>query len=224
MGCGIGDVDNDGYLDVYLGTGAPSYESIMPNILLRNDAGRRFQDVTFSARVGHLQKGHGIAFADFDNDGDQEIFAQLGGAFPGDAFGDALFLNPGNDHRCLKVELVGTKSNRAGVGARLAVEFEEDGQQRTIHRAVGAITSFGSLPSRQELGLGRATSIRRLTIDWPTTGQRQTFRDVPLDACVRVVEGQPQLEVRNLPSFQFPLPDADTITPALGVEHVNARP
>ncbi len=83
MGANFGDIDNDGWLDVYLATGDPDFETLMPNVMLRNDGGRRFRDVTTSAGVGHLQKGHGVAFADLDHDGDQDLYHQLGGFFPG---------------------------------------------------------------------------------------------------------------------------------------------
>src|SRR5690606_28260441 len=59
MGANFGDFDNDGWLDVYLGTGDPNYEALMPNIALRNNLGMRFQDITQSSGLGHLQKGHG---------------------------------------------------------------------------------------------------------------------------------------------------------------------
>ena len=95
MGANFGDIDNDGFLDVYLGTGAPSFGSLIPNILLRNDAGRRFDDVTDATGTGHLQKGHGIAFADLDRDGDEDIVLNAGGAVPGDRYDDAVFENPG---------------------------------------------------------------------------------------------------------------------------------
>ena len=61
MGANFGDLDNDGYLDIYLTTGQPDYAALMPNVMLRNDNGKRFQDVTTSGGFGHLQKGHGVA-------------------------------------------------------------------------------------------------------------------------------------------------------------------
>ena len=74
----------------YLGTGFPTYDALAPNIAYRNNDGKSFTDVTFSAGLGHLHKGHGIAFGDLDRDGDQDIFAQIGGFFPGDRFQNAL--------------------------------------------------------------------------------------------------------------------------------------
>ena len=57
-------------------------------------------------------KGHGVVFADLDNDGDQDVFEQMGGAFPGDSFGDVLFENPGFENHWLKVKLMTTKQTR----------------------------------------------------------------------------------------------------------------
>src|SRR5690606_24727060 len=86
MGSNFGDFDNDGYLDMYLGTGNPQYQSLIPNKMFKNISGKKFADVTASARVGHLQKGHGVSFADVDNDGDQDIYIEMGGAYPGDSY------------------------------------------------------------------------------------------------------------------------------------------
>src|SRR5215469_12069581 len=96
MGASFGDLDTDGWLDIYLGTGEPAYEALLPNRLFRNNEGKFFQDVTFSADVGHLQKGHGVAFGDLRNNGQEDIFEVLGGAFPGDTYQSALFANPGH--------------------------------------------------------------------------------------------------------------------------------
>ena len=95
MGTNFGDIDNDGYLDIYLGTGAPSFATLMPNLMFKNVAGKRFVDVTEATGTGHLQKGHGVAFADFDSDGDEDVVLNAGGAVPGDRYHNVLFQNPG---------------------------------------------------------------------------------------------------------------------------------
>ncbi len=82
MGANFGDVDNDGWLDMYLGTGNPDVRSLVPNKMFKNISGQQFADVTTSARVGNLQKGHGVSFADINNDGYQDIFIKVGGAVP----------------------------------------------------------------------------------------------------------------------------------------------
>ena len=68
MGANFGDVDNDGFLDFYLGTGAPSYGAFIPNMLFRNVAGKRFVDITASSGTGLLQKGHGVAIGNLFHD------------------------------------------------------------------------------------------------------------------------------------------------------------
>src|ERR1051325_6523812 len=125
MGANFGDLDNDGYLDFYLGTGAPSYAALIPNIMYKNEGGKRFADVTTGTGTGHLQKGHGVAFSDLNNDGSQEVFINLGGAATGDKYNKALFANPGQGNNWLGVKLVGVKTNRAGIGARIKVVVEE---------------------------------------------------------------------------------------------------
>ena len=70
MGANFGDLDNDGFLEFYLGTGYPNYEALMPNVMYRNRGGSGLSDVTTVGGFGHLQKGHGVSFAALDNDGD----------------------------------------------------------------------------------------------------------------------------------------------------------
>ncbi|HVS15395.1 MAG TPA: CRTAC1 family protein [Thermoanaerobaculia bacterium] len=199
MGSNFGDVDGDGWLDFYLGTGYPDYEALMPNVLYHSvpapgRAGRRFEDVTWAAGVGHLQKGHAVAFADFDRDGDLDLFAQMGGAFPGDRFANALFLNPGFGHRWVLLHLVGVDSNRSAIGARIRIDVVERGVRRSIYRWVGSGGSFGASPLRQHVGLGAAERIERIVIDWPSVGSHSTFESPELDRGYRVTEGRETLE------------------------------
>ncbi|MEE9291477.1 MAG: CRTAC1 family protein, partial [Acidobacteriota bacterium] len=178
MGCNFGDIDNDGWLDAYYGTGESSLGTIIPNLLFRNDEGRSFQDVTTAVDVGHLQKGHGVAFGDIDNDGDQDLFIELGGFFEIDSAMSALFENPGTPHRWITLRLEGRRSNRSGVGARIRVRVRTPGGAREIHRTVGAGGSFGGNSLQQEIGLGNALAIEAIEIAWPATGEIQVFRDV----------------------------------------------
>jgi hypothetical protein len=77
MGANFGDLDNDGWAEVYLGTGNPDMRSLIPNRMIRNVGGQRFEDVTFGGGFGHLQKGHGVSFADLDGDGDLDVLANM---------------------------------------------------------------------------------------------------------------------------------------------------
>ncbi len=189
MGSNFGDVDGDGYVDFYLGTGSPTYAALMPNVMFLNREGRRFVDVTMAGGFAHLQKGHAVSFADLDNDGDLDVFEQMGGAFPGDEFADALYVNPGFDHRWIAVQLVGVTSNRCAIGARIRVIVEEGGKQRSIYRHVNSGGSFGANPLRQTIGLGSASRVVSLEVFWPTTGKTQAVGAVPFDRTIRVTEG-----------------------------------
>jgi len=189
MGASFGDLDNDGFEDVYVGTGAPDLRTLMPNRMFRNAGGRVFQDVTTAGGFGHLQKGHGIAFGDVDGDGDQDVYAVMGGWYSGDVFPNALFRNPGHSRHWVTLRLQGTRSNRSGVGARLTLTLREGDSQRTVHRSVGAGGSFGSQSLQQEIGLGAAPRIEMLEVRWPASGNVQRFENVPADRVYRVTEG-----------------------------------
>ena len=203
MGANYGDIDNDGFPDIYLGTGAPDYEALMPNVMYRNDGGRAFQDVSAAGGFGHLQKGHGIAFGDLDNDGDQDLLEQMGGAFPYDTFYNALYENPGNGNAWITLRLTGTKANRFGVGARIEVKMKEGQTTRSIYTLAGSGGSFGANSLEQEIGLGGAKAIESITIRWPGSGTVQTFRDVVPNRVYDVVEGSSRLAAVKLPRLRL---------------------
>jgi hypothetical protein len=190
MGCNFGDIDNDGYLDIYLGTGTMSYGGLVPNRMFKNGDGLSFDDVTTSSRTGHLQKGHGVSFADYNNDGDLDLFVECGGAAPGDQAYNLLFRNPGHGRHWLKVKLVGTRTNRAAIGARIRATVKDPGgQSRSIYRTIGNNSSFGGNSLVETIGLQGATRVDELAVSWPTSGTTQVFRDVAADQSIVITEG-----------------------------------
>jgi hypothetical protein len=203
MAANFGDLDNDGWLDPYLGLGEGSYESLLPKHMFRNDHGRYFQDVTTSGGFGNLQKGHGIAFADIENNGNEDVFEELGGAYPGDKFVPTLYHNPGHGNHWVTLVLEGVKTNRAAYGARIKVTIDEDGHPRSIYRAVGSVASFGGNPMRQHIGVGQAMVIRDIEIWWPVSNTRQHFRNVPLDRAFHIREGRDVLDPIHWKPFEI---------------------
>jgi hypothetical protein len=187
MGSNFVDVDNDGFLDIYLGTGAPNYSVLVPNRMFKNVEGKRFVDITTSSGTGHLQKGHAIACGDWDRDGNVDIFAQMGGFTPGDRARSALFQNAGHDNHWITIKLIGKKTNRAAIGARIKV-VPAGADSRPIYRHVTSGSSFGGNALQQTIGIRKAQKIAELEISWPTSGTTQVFRGVAADQAVEITE------------------------------------
>ena len=205
MGSNFGDLDNDGYLDIYLGTGRPEYRFVMPNVLFKNVGGRRFEDVTTSSGTGHLQKGHGVAFADWDRDGDLDLFLEAGGATPGDRAHNALFENPGHGNHWLTAKLIGTRTNRAAIGARVRVDLPRaGGVLDSRYREVTSGSSYGGNPFPLTIGLGKARAIPTLEVTWPTSQTHQVFHDVPIDSSIEIVEGRDGFRVLDAKPIRPP--------------------
>jgi tetratricopeptide (TPR) repeat protein len=191
MGSNYGDIDNDGFLDMYLGTGNPDYKSLSPNRLFRNMGNGKFADVTVSGRVGNLQKGHAVAINDLDNDGDNDIFIEVGGAYLGDSFSNSLYMNPGqNNNRWIKLQLEGTDSNRSAIGSKVKVTFKEKGVSRSVYRILNSGGSFGASALRMEIGIGEATIIDQIEITWPKNQKKQTFKNIKPNQYIKIIEGE----------------------------------
>jgi len=189
MGLNFGDIDNDGFLDFYLGSGNPSYASPIPNVLFHNQGGQRFVDITASSGTGILPKGHGVAFADLDRDGDEDLFVVMGGAAQGDQQTARLFENPGNGNDWIDIRLSGVKSNRAAIGSRIKVTVRNEGAApRSIYRTVGSGGSFGASPLEQHIGLGKSAHIENLEIWWPASNTRQNFSGVARNRFIEIQE------------------------------------
>ena len=186
MGAGVADVDNDGYLDIYVGTGDPQLSRLEPNRLFRAQGDGTFTDVTAVAGLAKPgNKGHGVAFVDIDDDGDLDVYAQLGGHYQGDHAENAFYRNlKGNSNHWFEIELEGVKSNRFAVGAQVTAKAGP----LTVYREVKGSEGFGATsPYRVHLGLGSRAVLDSLEVRWPS-GTKHTFAGVAADRLVRLKE------------------------------------
>lgn len=187
MGAAAGDLNNDGRLDLYFGTGDPEVDRMEPDRMYLGGPEGVFTDMTFATGLGNVGKGHGVTMLDLDGDGDLDIYAPEGGFVHGDPWPNALYLN-GLETRShwLHVDLVGVRSNRDALGARLELEAGGMLQVREVANGEG----FGSSSSPTvEFGLGPARRVDRLEIRWPS-GKVQRFGAIEADRRILVMEGE----------------------------------
>ena len=209
FGGGFFDYDNDGWLDLFIANGHvyPEIEQTSPethykqiNSLFHNNGHGKFVDVTRVSGNGfdtpHV--GRGVAFADFDNDGFVDVVVANNNDAP------LLLHNSGeNGNHFASFKLVGIKSNRDGVGARVKITVNGLSQIREIDGG-GSYMSQSDL--RAHFGLGTAVKIDRLEIAWPS-GRKQIFSDIVADQFYKIQEDKNEIDreqfvrdVRNKPS------------------------
>ena len=222
MGSNFGELNNDGDLDFYVGTGDPDFRSLMPSRMFINQSGTRFAEVTLSGHFGNIQKGHAVAFADFNNNGRQDIYMNMGGAWEGDTYQNLFFRNPGFDNNWLSLRLVGETSNRLAIGAQVKAVIQDDGVERTLHRVVGSGSSFGGNPFRVHLGFGAAEVVDRLVVTWPASDRQQTFTDVAANQHLRIRENADTISGMDVGSYPYAVGDT-TDTRASDSPVVSAR-
>ena len=186
MGANFGDIDSDGYLDIYLATGAPQMGRLERDALFHNNGDGTFTDATFALGLGNIGKGHGVTFGDVDTDGDVDIYVPVGGAFIGDQWHNLFYQNAGAGNNWLTLKLVGVKSNRDGIGAKVTLRVGDS----VIYREVSGGCGFGSTNSLSlEIGLKAYTKVDTLEIAWPS-GQVDIHRNLSVNQRLVVTEGK----------------------------------
>ena len=193
FGGGFLDYDNDGWLDLFIANGHvyPEIEQVSPgthykqvNSLFHNEYGKKFSEVgALAGMATHPpHAGRGVVFADFDNDGFTDILVANNGDPP------LLLRNGGNSNHFLNLKLIGVKSNRDAIGARVRVTAGGISQIREI-------TGGGSYLSQNDLranfGLGNARNVEMVEIKWPRPSSTvERFTDLPIDRYITIVEGE----------------------------------
>jgi len=181
------DFDNDGWLDIFIANGDAHHLEAEEDILFRNDAGKRFVDVSASTGKDFQTKGvgRGSAVADVDDDGDLDLLVlNLNGAA-------RLYRNDGgNTGHWLMIRTVGTSSNRDGIGARIRVTADGPTQTRDIRSSSGYLSQSDP---RAHFGLGSATKATKVEIRWPS-GITQIFTDVEANQVLVAIEPPPRAE------------------------------
>jgi hypothetical protein len=195
FGGGFFDYDNDGWLDIFIGNGHvyPEIEQVTAdtlykqhNSLFHNEKNGKFSEVSAQGGLNSLppRAARGVAFADFDNDGYIDVLVANNGDPPTLLHNNALHKN-----HFVNFKLVGTKSNRDALGARIRVTANDINQIREI---AGGGSYLSQSDLRANFGLGNATTISTVEITWPS-GAHQTFQNVAADHFYQVTEGRPQL-------------------------------
>jgi len=209
-GCGFFDMDNDGWPDILLCNGHvyPEVEQLKTEagyaqrkLLYRNLRNRRFEDISEKAGPGISvpSASRGCAFGDFDNDGDIDVVVNTVNDFP-----QLLRCDSRTENNWIKVKLIGTKSNRSGIGARLKCVTRSPGETKP-HEQIDEVRSGGSYISQNDLrihfGLEKAEKVDLLEIRWPS-GQTETLKDVKPNQLVFVKEGEGLVRTMQFPAAQ----------------------
>ena len=182
MGVSYGDVNNDGCHDFYLGTGNPESWFIVPNLMYLGKVtdvhcNGEAENISGSNGLASTQKGQGVVFFDYDNDGDQDIYSVQGGMWPGDKWPNRMLENvTSNRNTWIKIRLRGRDTNYFGVGATIKVVARDSKGREYIRFAVmNNKTGFGSTPYLAHIGLMQAIEVKYVDVTWPVSQSKKRY-------------------------------------------------
>jgi hypothetical protein len=194
-GCGFFDFNNDGWPDILYVNGHvyPEVERLkgaghykQPKVLYENLGKGKFRDASALAGPGVLaaSSARGCAFGDYDNDGCVDVVINPINGMP-----QLLHCTSKSGNHWITMKLVGMKSNRSAIGARVKCITSD-------HVQIDEVRSGGSFYSQNDLrihfGVGKATRVDRLEVRWPS-GLLDTFDGVAVDRILKIVEGSREL-------------------------------
>jgi FG-GAP-like repeat/FG-GAP repeat len=195
MGASFGDINNDGCYDFYLGTGDPESWFVLPNLMYLGESEGthcliRTKNISMLQGFGTVQKGHGIVFFDFNNDGKQDIYSSLGGMWPSDSWANQFFVNNSKvSAHWVDIRLHGHRTNFFGVGCTIRVIAESpEGESIERYYLMNNGTGFGSSPYLVHLGLMNAVRINKIEVYWPVSRHWESY-DGQLDKLNYLEEG-----------------------------------
>ena len=199
-GTGIVDLDNDGLPDLFVVTGSvypeverkhPEWPHKTPRFIFRSLGGGKFEELIEEAGPGvstpHASRG--CAFGDFDNDGDLDILIVNQNEPP-----SLLRNDTSGGHHWLKVRLIGVKSNRSAIGARVVARY---GGRVQAQEVVGQSSYLSVSDRRLHFGLGSAQTAD-LEVRWPS-GAKEVIAAVPADQLVTIREGAGIIKSEKFP-------------------------
>jgi hypothetical protein len=184
-----GDFDNDADLDAI----TPSDAGYIVHYY-QNDGNGNFTIIN-AGELGTTDKNQsGGSAGDYDNDGDLDLF------IPGPGADNSFFRNDlSNGNNWVKFKLIGTASNKTGIGAKIWVSSNSIVQMREL---LGSSTFFGTNSLLQHFGLGASNNIDNITVEWPS-GLRETFSNVNINDINELTEGTGTLSINELNQTDF---------------------
>ena len=186
MGAQFIDMDLDGDQDVILGPGSHPVWNAQPLFVYRNNGDDSFTNITPLDVPEYFGKFHGMAFADFDRDGDPDVIVNNGGIHLNDRFRDLVLENTTKNQNWLHVKLVGTKANSGGIGSRITARFGDT----QLLQEVSAGEGFSSTNTPYLVfGLGGASQVDSLTIEW-VGGEPQVIGPIAANQALIVTQGE----------------------------------